>query len=160
MKKIIFLFSFLILISFSASGVKAQSADDMKKWMDAMTPGDMQKGMAKMAGEWTYTSKLWMAPGQEPMVSSGTAKYEMLLDLVEGLIGSNHKAVVFSQYTKMLAIMREDLQKMGVRFDVRQVVNGDDFQFSIVVLLDGPVGQSADAPEPINTDFCYHAYTS
>lgn len=80
MKNLILLFSFLMLISFSASGLKAQDQDAMKKWMDAMTPGDIQKGMAKMTGDWTYTSKLWMAPGQEPMQSTGTAKYEMLLD--------------------------------------------------------------------------------
>lgn len=68
-----------MLISLSASGLKAQGADDMKKWMDAMTPGDMQKGMAKMAGDWNFTTKFWMAPGQEPATSEGTAKYEMLL---------------------------------------------------------------------------------
>ncbi len=79
MKKITYLLSFLVLISFVATGLKAQDQDAMKKWMDAMTPGDIQKGMAKMTGDWKYTSKFWMAPGQEPMVSSGTARYDMLL---------------------------------------------------------------------------------
>ena len=40
----------------------------------------------------------------------------MLLDLLGGLIESKHKTVVFSQYTRMLAIMREDLKKMGTKF--------------------------------------------
>ncbi len=37
-----------------------------------------------------------------------SAKYEMLQDLLEVLIGSGHKTVIFSQYTKMLGIIKED----------------------------------------------------
>ncbi len=40
----------------------------------------------------------------------------MLLDLVAGLIESKHKTVIFSQYTKMLAILKDDLKKMGIPF--------------------------------------------
>lgn len=45
-----------------------------------------------------------------------SAKYEMLLDLVHSLIEGNHKTVIFSQYTKMLQIMKNDFKKMGIRF--------------------------------------------
>lgn len=45
-----------------------------------------------------------------------SAKYEMLLELVQSLIEGKHKAVIFSQYTRMLGIMREDFQRMGIRF--------------------------------------------
>lgn len=45
-----------------------------------------------------------------------SAKYDMLIELLESLIEGQHKAVVFSQYTRMLKIMRDDLQRMGVRF--------------------------------------------
>jgi len=45
-----------------------------------------------------------------------SSKYEMLLDLLGGLIESKHKTVIFSQYTKMLGILREDLEKMGTKF--------------------------------------------
>ena len=45
-----------------------------------------------------------------------SSKYEMLLDLLGGLIESNHKTVIFSQYTRMLGILREDLKKMGTKF--------------------------------------------
>ncbi len=45
-----------------------------------------------------------------------SSKYEMLLDLVAGLIESNHKTVIFSQYTRMLGILRDDLKKMGTKF--------------------------------------------
>jgi len=80
MKKIIFLFSFLILISFSAASLKAQDQEAMKKWMDYMTPGSEHGAMGKLAGDnWKYLNKLWMTPGQDPMVSEGTAKIEMLM---------------------------------------------------------------------------------
>ncbi|PCI77493.1 helicase [Candidatus Aerophobetes bacterium] len=45
-----------------------------------------------------------------------SAKYDMLLELLQTLISGKHKTVIFSQYTKMLQIMRADFEKMGVRF--------------------------------------------
>lgn len=45
-----------------------------------------------------------------------SAKYEMLMDLLSNLMENKKKAVVFSQYTKMLHIMRNDLEEMGVSF--------------------------------------------
>ena len=47
--------------------------------MKAMTPGEPHKHLAKMAGDWTYTSKMWMAPGQPPMESGGTMHAETIL---------------------------------------------------------------------------------
>lgn len=45
-----------------------------------------------------------------------SAKYDMLMDLLSSLIDSGHKTVVFSQYTKMLGIIKQDLANRGVRF--------------------------------------------
>ncbi|MDF2548998.1 MAG: hypothetical protein K0S07_65 [Chlamydiales bacterium] len=45
-----------------------------------------------------------------------SAKYDMLIELLQSLIESNHKTVIFSQYTRMLSIMREDLEQLGIRF--------------------------------------------
>ena len=45
-----------------------------------------------------------------------SAKYEMLLDLLQTLIEGKHKTVIFSQYTRMLQIMREDFEAKGIRF--------------------------------------------
>ena len=45
-----------------------------------------------------------------------SAKYDMLLELVPSLIEGGHKTVLFSQYTQMLKIMRNDFEKMGIRF--------------------------------------------
>lgn len=45
-----------------------------------------------------------------------SAKYDMLLDLLQTLIEGKHKTVIFSQYTKMLQIMREDFEQRSIRF--------------------------------------------
>ncbi len=45
-----------------------------------------------------------------------SAKYEMLLELLQTLIEGGHKTVIFSQYTGMLKIMRADLEQKGIRF--------------------------------------------
>lgn len=46
-----------------------------------------------------------------------SSKYDMLMELLQTLIEGKHKTVIFSQYTRMLNIMREDLQKQGIRFE-------------------------------------------
>lgn len=45
-----------------------------------------------------------------------SAKYDLLLDLVQTLIEGRHKTVIFSQYTRMLQIMRDDLEERRIRF--------------------------------------------
>lgn len=45
-----------------------------------------------------------------------SAKYDMLLELLQNLIEGDHKSVIFSQYTRMLGIMRDDLERLGVKF--------------------------------------------
>jgi len=45
-----------------------------------------------------------------------SAKYDMLVELIQTLIEGGHKTVIFSQYTKMLQIMRRDFEQMGIRF--------------------------------------------
>ncbi|GAB4233623.1 MAG: DEAD/DEAH box helicase [Chlamydiales bacterium] len=45
-----------------------------------------------------------------------SAKYDMLMELLQTLMEGKHKTVIFSQYTRMLGILREDLQRQGVRF--------------------------------------------
>lgn len=49
--------------------------------------------------------------------SGDSAKYEMFIELLQNLMEGRHKTVIFSQYTRMLNIMREDLQKQGIRFE-------------------------------------------
>ncbi len=45
-----------------------------------------------------------------------SAKYDMLLDLLQTLVEGKHKTVIFSQYTRMLQIMRDDFEQRGIRF--------------------------------------------
>ena len=45
-----------------------------------------------------------------------SAKYDMLLELLQTLVESGHKTVIFSQYTRMLQIMREDFEQRGIPF--------------------------------------------
>jgi hypothetical protein len=78
MKKTILSVCILFLISINTF---AQSNnDDMKKWMDYMTPGKEHLDFAKMNGDWNFISKFWMDPNGQPQTSEGTAKFEMLLD--------------------------------------------------------------------------------
>jgi len=46
-----------------------------------------------------------------------SSKYDMLMELLQTLIEGNHKTVIFSQYTRMLKIMSEDLKKQGIPFE-------------------------------------------
>lgn len=45
-----------------------------------------------------------------------SSKYDMLLELLQTLVESRHKTVIFSQYTRMLQIMREDFEQRGIPF--------------------------------------------
>ena len=53
---------------------------------------------------------------KEKAETNDSAKYEMLMELLPDLIDGKHKTVIFSQYTRMLNIMREELQKRGIPF--------------------------------------------
>jgi len=46
-----------------------------------------------------------------------SAKYDMLMELLQSLMESKHKTVIFSQYTRMLNIIRNDLQQRRIRFE-------------------------------------------
>lgn len=45
-----------------------------------------------------------------------SAKYELFLEILQTLIGGGHKIVVFSQYAKMLQIMKQGLEERAIRF--------------------------------------------
>ncbi len=45
-----------------------------------------------------------------------STKYDLLLEMLQTLIESKHKIVIFSQYTKMLQIMKADFELRGIRF--------------------------------------------
>jgi hypothetical protein len=51
----------------------------MEAWMKASTPGDAHKKLDGMVGTWDVTVKSWMAPGQPPAESTGTAVNQWVL---------------------------------------------------------------------------------
>jgi Protein of unknown function (DUF1579) len=55
------------------------SHPDMQAMEKSMSPGEQHKQLARMAGDWTFTNKAWMAPGQPPMESSGTMHADVLM---------------------------------------------------------------------------------
>lgn len=74
------IFTFILVFAATVFCSTSYSQDDnMKKWMEYMTPGDMQKMLAKGAGNWKMKTTFWMTPGTEPMVSEATATGEMVM---------------------------------------------------------------------------------
>jgi hypothetical protein len=57
----------------------APGMGDMEAMQKAMTPGGPQKKLARLAGDWTFTNKAWMAPDQPPVEASGTMHGELLM---------------------------------------------------------------------------------
>lgn len=53
---------------------------------------------------------------KDKVEAGDSAKYDMLMELLPSLIEGKHKTVIFSQYTKMLTILREDLEQRGCPF--------------------------------------------
>jgi hypothetical protein len=45
----------------------------------AMMLGEPHKHLARLAGDWTYTNKMWMDPSQPPVDSAGTMHGEAIL---------------------------------------------------------------------------------
>lgn len=56
----------------------AMSAAEMEAMQKAGSPGEPHKHMARLVGDWTYATKMWMDPSQPAMESSGTMHAEAL----------------------------------------------------------------------------------
>lgn len=52
---------------------------EMEAWQKAATPNENHQRLARFEGTWSFTSRWWSAPGAEPMESTGSATYEMIL---------------------------------------------------------------------------------
>ena len=78
MKKMKLLF-IVIAGALISVNLSAQSQDDMKAFMNYMTPGPIQQMMAKSAGAWTGAVTMWMQPGGPPTTSVLETNNEMIL---------------------------------------------------------------------------------
>ncbi|CAN5185359.1 hypothetical protein BH18GEM1_BH18GEM1_17140 [soil metagenome] len=87
--------AFLVAVTSVAAQEAAQmSAEEqamMQKWAEYATPGEPHQRLASLAGDWTWTSKWWMAPDAPPEESGGTTSSSMSMDgryLMENYEGS------------------------------------------------------------------------
>lgn len=72
------LFCLLLLPSPSTAQEAAADATD---WTLLNTPGEAHKKLDIFVGQWTTTTKIWMAgPEEQPTVSQGESTYEWILD--------------------------------------------------------------------------------
>lgn len=81
MKKI-FLVMACCLMMVSMQSFAQESAatnDQMKTWMDYMTPSQTHEMLAKSNGTWKTKITMWMTPDAVPTVSEGTSVNEMIL---------------------------------------------------------------------------------
>lgn len=90
-----------------------------------------------------------------------SAKYEMLMELLQNLSEGNHKTVIFSQYTRMLGILRDDLQRQGVKFCyldgssknrmdiVREFNDNDQIMIFLVSLKAGGTGLNLTSADTV-----------
>ena len=55
-------------------------AEMMAKWKELNSKGPEHERFKKMEGVWSTETKMWMAPDTEPMISTGSAKFRLILD--------------------------------------------------------------------------------
>ena len=58
----------------------AEMQEKMAAWQKAGAVGEQHKQLAQGAGNWEFTAKFWMAPGGEPMTTTGTSERQMIMD--------------------------------------------------------------------------------
>ncbi len=64
----------------AASTGAPSSADEMAQMMALTKLNENHKLLGELAGNWSYTVKMWMAPGMPPIESKGTAVRKPMMD--------------------------------------------------------------------------------
>jgi hypothetical protein len=64
----------------TASTSGQPDAAEMAKMMELAKPGENHKVLAELAGNWSYTVKMFMAPGTPPSESKGNATRKLTMD--------------------------------------------------------------------------------
>lgn len=78
MKKITLTICCIALTAFFTVG-KAQTQEEMKKWMDYMTPSEVHKMMAKWDGKWNAEIQMWMDPNAPAQSMKGSCENKMIM---------------------------------------------------------------------------------
>jgi hypothetical protein len=81
MKKRLLLLACCCLITVASHGQDEamEMSEEMKVWMEYMTPGPVHKMLASANGEWNTKTSYWTMPGAEAQVSMGSCTNEMIL---------------------------------------------------------------------------------
>jgi hypothetical protein len=80
MKRITLPICFVSILYLCGNAQPMDSAAMMKAWQNFMTPGDMQKMLAKSDGVWNEEVTMWMDPGQPSQKSTATCTNKMVLN--------------------------------------------------------------------------------
>ena len=80
MKRITLTICLISVLYFSGNSQTMDSAAMMKAWQAFMTPGDMQKMLAKSDGVWDAEVTTWMDPSKPPQKSKSTCTNKMVLN--------------------------------------------------------------------------------
>jgi SNF2 family DNA or RNA helicase len=98
----------------------------------------------------------------EKRISEQSAKLELLNEQLEEVTQAGHKALVFSQFTSMLAIVRSRLDQSGIKYEyldgsttdrkacVERFQNESDVKIFLISLKAGGVGLNLTA-----ADYCF-----
>lgn len=72
----------------------------MEAWTKASTPTERHANLAKLAGSWATTVKLWMDPSGEPMVTEGTMENRLIMGgrFLEGKLDGSFMGQPFNGY--------------------------------------------------------------
>jgi len=64
----------------AAAQQEQEAAAMMEAWQQAGQPGQAHEHLAQLVGHWQAETKFWMEPSAEPLISSATIEYEMIMD--------------------------------------------------------------------------------
>ena len=64
----------------TTTSAQPNGAEMMKQMMELAKLNENHKLLAEFVGNWTYTVKMWMAPGAPPSESKGTAVSKAIMD--------------------------------------------------------------------------------
>jgi hypothetical protein len=89
--------------------MKPSQEEMMKRWQEAMTPGDAHKKLEDLVGSWDAEVKSWMnGPKGEPTISKATSEHKMALggrflqqDVTGEMMGQPFAGVGYTGYDKM-----------------------------------------------------------
>lgn len=89
----------------------------MKADMNKRSESDFRRNRLQILAELTRIRQICCDPALIlENYDGGSAKREVCMELIRGVIEGEHKALVFSQFTSMLELLEKDLKKEGIDY--------------------------------------------